>query len=236
MARVMARVPISDVGGRRLIVTNGVQLPCAATLFVCGAGDGNRTRTVSLGTVRTHGRCARLAAGFAVTTGLECPMGAPVNGTLMARCRDAAKSVQPRGGEIEQEGRPLIPVRCWLQRSLVSRSGSPPTQIRMRLPVRAFVDCLPRVRRRTPRSRDGHRTGLKRDLLSRATFEVRRSPTAVPLAARAAPHSGNLRSLECATCESPMGAESTHSGLPASVQHCLTFVGLSWPTETRRSR
>src|SRR5665647_2618433 len=27
-----------------------VGFACAATLFVCGAGDGNRTRTVSLGT------------------------------------------------------------------------------------------------------------------------------------------------------------------------------------------
>jgi hypothetical protein len=35
--------------------TSSVQLLYGATYFACGAGDGNRTRTVSLGTVRTHG-------------------------------------------------------------------------------------------------------------------------------------------------------------------------------------
>ena len=29
---------------------SGSRFACPATLFVCGAGDGNRTRTISLGT------------------------------------------------------------------------------------------------------------------------------------------------------------------------------------------
>src|ERR1035437_9366335 len=63
------------------------EFDCAATLFVCGAGDGNRTRTVSLGTVCTHGVCAWLFAIFVVLSGLECPLDACRNGTLMARSR-----------------------------------------------------------------------------------------------------------------------------------------------------
>src|ERR1019366_6403516 len=52
MARVMARVLISDADGCRSRWGNGAQFVCMATLVACGAGDGNRTRTVSLGRVR----------------------------------------------------------------------------------------------------------------------------------------------------------------------------------------
>ena len=45
----MARQPISDADGRCLRIGEGARSACAATLFACGAGDGNRTRTVSLG-------------------------------------------------------------------------------------------------------------------------------------------------------------------------------------------
>jgi hypothetical protein len=51
MARVMARVLISDADGCRSRWGNDAQFICMATLFACGAGDGNRTRTVSLGMV-----------------------------------------------------------------------------------------------------------------------------------------------------------------------------------------
>ena len=51
MARVMARVLISDADWCRSGWANSTQFVCAAILFVCGAGDGNRTRTVSLGMV-----------------------------------------------------------------------------------------------------------------------------------------------------------------------------------------
>src|SRR5664280_9391 len=64
-----------------------VGFACAATLFTRGAGDGNRTRTVSLGTACTHGVCAWLFAIFVVLSGLECPLDACRNGTLMARSR-----------------------------------------------------------------------------------------------------------------------------------------------------
>jgi hypothetical protein len=56
MARVMARVLISDADRCRSRWGNGAQFVCMATSFAsgtsgaCGAGDGNRTRTVSLGT------------------------------------------------------------------------------------------------------------------------------------------------------------------------------------------
>src|SRR5450631_4219494 len=51
MARVMARVLILDADGRRSRRGNGAQFLCMATLLACRAGDGNRTRTVSLGRV-----------------------------------------------------------------------------------------------------------------------------------------------------------------------------------------
>jgi hypothetical protein len=54
MARVMARVLISDDDGRLTRRGPDAQLVCIATSFAderCRAGDGNRTRTVSLGTV-----------------------------------------------------------------------------------------------------------------------------------------------------------------------------------------
>src|SRR5450631_4926334 len=47
----MARVLISDADGRRSQMEHGAQFVCMITLFACGAGDGNRTRTVSLGRV-----------------------------------------------------------------------------------------------------------------------------------------------------------------------------------------
>ena len=50
MARVMARVLISDADGCRSRWGNGAQFVCMATFFAFRAGDGNRTRTVSLGT------------------------------------------------------------------------------------------------------------------------------------------------------------------------------------------
>ena len=46
-----ARLPISDANGRCRQGGDSARFTCAAMLFVCGAGDGNRTRTVSLGTV-----------------------------------------------------------------------------------------------------------------------------------------------------------------------------------------
>ena len=49
----MARVLISAADGRRSRRENPAQFVCIATLFahgLHGAGDGNRTRTVSLGT------------------------------------------------------------------------------------------------------------------------------------------------------------------------------------------
>ena len=77
------------------------EFDCPATFFACGAGDGNRTRTVSVVTVRTHGcvlgalRVSRSRAAWVL----------PWTPPLMARewhgCPDAAKSAQPRGGEIE---------------------------------------------------------------------------------------------------------------------------------------
>src|SRR5450631_1749216 len=51
MARVMARVLIPDADGSRSRWRDGAQFAYTATLFVFGAGDGNRTRTVSLGRV-----------------------------------------------------------------------------------------------------------------------------------------------------------------------------------------
>ena len=51
MARLMARVLISDAARCRSRWGNDVQFACATTLFEHGAGDGNRTRTVSLGRV-----------------------------------------------------------------------------------------------------------------------------------------------------------------------------------------
>jgi len=39
----------------RFARTGSLAFGSAATVFACGAGDGNRTRTVSLGTVWTHG-------------------------------------------------------------------------------------------------------------------------------------------------------------------------------------
>ena len=47
----MARMPLSDGDGRSLHRGAGARFACSATLFACGAGDGNRTRTVSLGRV-----------------------------------------------------------------------------------------------------------------------------------------------------------------------------------------
>src|SRR5450631_4091939 len=47
----MARVLISDADGRRSQMEHGAQFVCMITVFACGAGDGNRTRTVSLGRV-----------------------------------------------------------------------------------------------------------------------------------------------------------------------------------------
>jgi hypothetical protein len=46
---VMARQLISDAVGRCLRIEEGARSASTATLFACGAGDGNRTRTVSLG-------------------------------------------------------------------------------------------------------------------------------------------------------------------------------------------
>ena len=45
----MARQPTSDAVGRCLHIGDSARSVCAATVFACGAGDGNRTRTVSLG-------------------------------------------------------------------------------------------------------------------------------------------------------------------------------------------
>jgi len=47
----MARVLISDADGCRSKWGNDAQFVCMVTLFAFGAGDGNRTRTVSLGRV-----------------------------------------------------------------------------------------------------------------------------------------------------------------------------------------
>jgi len=60
-----------------------IRLCCKA--FRGGAGDGNRTRTFSLGTARTAWVCAWYRPSFAVTSGLEGPKDAGRNGTPMAR-------------------------------------------------------------------------------------------------------------------------------------------------------
>jgi len=54
MARLMARVPIRMLAGTVSVLGEGAQLLCPATFFACGAGDGNRTRTVSLGMVTVY--------------------------------------------------------------------------------------------------------------------------------------------------------------------------------------
>src|SRR5664280_1505033 len=90
-----------------------VGFACAATLFACGAGDGNRTRTVSLGTACTHGVCAWLFAIFVVLSGLECPLDACRNGTLMARRRrrrlrsaqrSARRALETGGARLQRTG------------------------------------------------------------------------------------------------------------------------------------
>src|SRR5665647_3124297 len=53
--RAIAQLRLNDnemvLGG----LAGGVHSAWYAALFACGAGDGNRTRTVSLGTAQTHG-------------------------------------------------------------------------------------------------------------------------------------------------------------------------------------
>jgi hypothetical protein len=66
-----ARRPVSDANGRRLRMGDGARFACVATLFACGAGDGNRTRAVSLGIRHGSVHCAQVTTSDVLANDLS---------------------------------------------------------------------------------------------------------------------------------------------------------------------